>query len=243
MSLYKYFLILLIFSIVAAQPRVTIEFGTGFYDPEMEGFDKNELIPFPTGNVATRNTLLNFSYYRQFFSNARWGYSSYSSYDFGRLEGFETSKPIFYRTIRYRLFALQTFYRPKPKIELNFTLAPIWGRAKFTLETKPSSNSDIDANHTITDDWNDLLNSFGDDNPLDQIASANSMKTDWLGYTGVIGLRYYIRTWLGLEFSVGFLNNNYKKDKWRLQGNDVKGPDMKINDLPVFTFKIVYALK
>ena len=42
---------------------------------------------------------------------------------------------------------------------------------------------------------------------------------------------------------MGFLNNSYKKDRWRFQGKRVKGPDMKIDDIPIFTLKVVYALK
>ena len=129
----------------------------------MIGFDDNELVAFPTGNVINRNLLFNFSFFYEFFHNARVGYNVLSSYDIGRLEGFKTSKPVFYRTINYRMIPLETFFRIKPKVELNFTLTPIWGRGKITLETKPSSSED-GAGYTITDDWNELLNGFGDEN-------------------------------------------------------------------------------
>ena len=139
------------------------------------------------------------------------------------------------------MIPLETFFRLKPKVELNFTLTPIWGRGRLTLETKPAS-SDV-GGVTITDDWNELLNSFGDDSPLEQVASDNAMVADWLGYSGMLGYRYYIRPWIGIDFKMGFLNNSYKKDRWRFQGKRVKGPDMKIDDIPIFTFKVVYALK
>lgn len=225
-----------------SQPKISIDFGTGFYEPTMEGFDSNELVSFPTGNILTRNLLINFSVYYEFFHNARVGYNVLKSIDIGRLEGFATSKPVFYRTINYRMIPLETFFRLKPKVELNFTLTPIWGRSRLILETKPSS-SDGSGVNTITDDWNELLNSFGDESPLSQVASENTMVTDWLGFSGMLGYRYYIRPWIGIDIKMGFLNNNYKKNKWRFQGKTVKGPEMKIDEIPIFTFKVVYALK
>ncbi|MDB2350891.1 hypothetical protein N9W06_01215 [Candidatus Marinimicrobia bacterium] len=225
-----------------SQPKISIDFGTGFYEPTMKGFDSNELVSFPTGNILTRNLLINFSVYYEFFHNARVGYNVLKSFDIGRLEGFATSKPVFYRTINYRMIPLETFFRLKPKVELNFTLTPIWGRSRLILETKPSS-SDGSGVNTITDDWNELLNSFGDESPLSQVASENTMVTDWLGFSGMLGYRYYIRPWIGIDIKMGFLNNNYKKNKWRFQGKTVKGPEMKIDEIPIFTFKVVYALK
>ena len=240
---FKSILALFLLVPLYSQPKISVDLGMGFYEPTMEGFDSNDLVAFPTGNILTRNILLNFSTYYEFFHNARVGYNVLKSIDIGRLEGFETSKPIFYRTINYRMIPLETFFRLKPKIELNFTLTPIWGRGRITLETKPSSSEDGDGGHTITDDWNELLNSFGDENPLSQVASENGMRSDWFGYSGMIGYRYYIRPWIGLDFKMGFLNNNYKKERWRFQGKKVSGPDMKIDEIPIFTFKVIYALK
>ena len=152
-----------------SQPKISIDLGTGFYEPTMKGFDSNELVSFPTGNILTRNLLINFSVYYEFFHNARVGYNVLKSIDIGRLEGFATSKPVFYRTINYRMIPLETFFRIKPKVELNFTLTPIWGRSRLILETKPSS-SDGSGVNTITDDWNELLNSFGDEDPLSPVS-------------------------------------------------------------------------
>ena len=239
---FKYIFALFLLIPIHGQPKISVDLGMGFYEPTMNGFDKNDLVAFPTGNFINRNTLFNFSTYYEFFPNARIGYNVLKSIDLGRLEGFETSKPVFYRTINYRMFPLETFFRLKPKVELNFTLTPIWGRGKLTLETKPSS-SDDGVGHTITDDWNELFNSFGDEDPLSQVASDNSMKSDWFGFSGMIGYRYYIRPWMGIDFKAGFLNNSYKKDRWRFQGKRVKGPDLKIDKIPIFSLKLVYALK
>jgi hypothetical protein len=59
----------------------------------------------------------------------------------------------------------------------------------------------------------------------------------------MLGYRYYFRPWIGVDFKRGFLNNNYNKDRWRFQGKKVKGPDMKIDKIPIFSLKVVYALK
>ena len=239
---FRSILLLILLVPLCGQPKVSVDLGMGFYEPTMKGFDKNDLVAFPTGNFITRNILFNFSTYYEFFHNARIGYNVLKSVDIGRLEGFETSKPVFYRTISYRMFPLETFFRLKPKLELNFTLTPIWGRGRIALETKPASSVDGEG-HTITDDWNELLNSFGDENPLSQVASENGMRSDWLGYSGMLGYRYYLRPWIGIDFKMGFLNNNYNKDRWRFQGKKVKGPDMKIDKIPIFSLKLVYALK
>jgi hypothetical protein len=69
------------------------------------------------------------------------------------------------------------------------------------------------------------------------------MKSDWFGFSGMLGYRYYVRPWMGIDFKAGFLNNSYKKDRWRFQGKRVKGPDLKIDKIPIFSLKLVYALK
>ena len=109
---FKYILLLL-FNRFSGQPKVSIDLGTGFYEPTMKGFDSNELVSFPTGNIFTRNLLLNFSTFYEFFPNARVGYSVLKSIDIGRLEGFATSKPVFYRTLNYRMIPLETFFQVK----------------------------------------------------------------------------------------------------------------------------------
>ena len=199
---FKSILLLLLIVSLNGQPKLSVDLGTGFYEPTMKGFDSNELVSFPTGNILTRNLLINFSTFYEFFPNARVGYSVLKSIDIGRLEGFANSKPVFYRTINYRMIPLETFFRLKPKVELNFTLTPIWGRGRLTLETKPASSDG--GGVTITDDWNELLNSFGDDSPLEQVASDNAMVADWFGYSGMLGYRYYIRPWIGIDFKMGF---------------------------------------
>ena len=223
----------LLSSPTAAQPKLSVDFGLGLYEPTLSGFDENTDVPFPTANIFNRNLLLDWGVYYEFFSNARVGYTSMSSYEIGDIE-LVNATSVFYRTIRYRFFPIQTFFRWKQKIELNFTLAPIWGIAKISVDTSPGDKSD---------DWNQILNSFGDESPMTKMTSTDAMRKNWIGYSGLIGVRYYLSSRLGIDVKAGFMNNGYKQDKWRLSGEKVKGPAMTIDDLPVFSFKLVYGIK
>ena len=48
---------------------------------------------------------------------------------------------------------------------------------------------------------------------------------------------------MGIDFKGGFMNNLYKTNRWRIQRQSVTGPEMKINDLPVFTIKFIYGVR
>ena len=222
-------------SFVPAQPKLSIDLGIGFYEPTLSGFDENETVQFPTKGILNRNRLLNWGIYYEFFSNARIGYNSFTSYEIGKDILLLNSEAIFRRSINYRLFPIETFFRWRPKIELNFTLAPIWGRGRIELDTTPGDK---------TEDWNFFLNSFGgSEDPVKDMGATDAMKSDWYGYTGMLGFRYYISSRLALDIKGGFINNSYKDDKWRVQRQSVTGPKMKIDDLPIFSFKVVYGLR
>ena len=78
---------------------------------------------------------------------------------------------------------------------------------------------------------------------MDDMGATDAMLNDWVGYSSMMGFRYYLSSRLALDIKAGFMNNSYKQDKWRLYKVSVKGPKMKIDDLPVFTFKVVYGLR
>ena len=67
---FKSILLLLLIVNLNGQPKLSVDLGTGFYEPTMKGFDSNELVSFPTGNILTRNLLINFSTFYEFFPNA-----------------------------------------------------------------------------------------------------------------------------------------------------------------------------
>ena len=234
-QILRFFLSLFLFSgsFSSAQPKISVGLGLGLYEPTLSGFDENTDVPFPTGNMLNRNFLLNWAVYYEFFSNARLGYNSYSSFEVGKLD-LINSKAVYRRTIIYRMFPLETYFRWKPRIELNFTLTPIWGRGRIFVDTTPGDKSE---------DWNQLINSFGDSDPVSDLGATDAMINDWIGFSGMIGIRYYLSTRIGLDMKMGFMDNSYKNEKWRLQKKEVTGPKMKIDELPLFSFKVFYGFK
>jgi hypothetical protein len=216
-----------------AQPKISVGLGLGLYEPTLSGFDENTAVPFPTGTMLNRNFLLNWAVYYEIFSNARLGYNSYSSFDFGKLD-LINSKAVYRRTIIYRMFPLETYFRWKPRIELNFTLTPIWGRGRIFVDTTPGDKSE---------DWNQLIDSFGGSDDVEDLGATDVMTNDWIGFSGMIGIRYYLSTRIGLDMKMGFMDNSYKNEEWRLQKQEVTGPIMKIDELPLFSFKVFYGFK
>jgi hypothetical protein len=234
-QILRFFLSFFLFtgSFSLAQPKISVGLGLGLYEPTLSGFDENIDVPFPKETMLNRNFLLNWAVYYEFFSNARLGYNSYSSFEVGKLD-LINSKAVFRRTIIYRMFPLETYFRWKPRIELNFTLTPIWGRGRISVDTTPGDKSE---------DWNQLINSFGDSKPVSDLGATDAMINDWIGFSGMIGIRYYLSTRIGLDMKMGFMDNSYKNEKWRLQKKKVTGPKMKIDELPLFSFKVFYGLK
>ena len=234
-QILRFFLSLFLFlgSFSLAQPKISVGLGLGLYEPTLSGFDENIDVRFPTGTMLNRNFLLNWAVYYEFFSNARLGYNSYSSFEAGKLD-LINSKAVYRRTIIYRMFPLETYFRWKPRIELNFTLTPIWGRGRISVDTTPGDKSE---------DWNQLINSFGVSKPVSDLGATDAMINDWIGFSGMIGIRYYLSTRIGLDMKMGFMDNSYKNDKWRLQKKEVTGPIMKIDELPLFSFKVFYGFK
>ena len=108
-QIYRYIIILFIILAFseAVQPKISLEVGLGFYDPEMKGFDENDDVPFPNKSIFNRNLLPNFSVFYEFFHNARVGYSSYLSYEYGKAN-LQESQPVFKRSIRYRMLPIET---------------------------------------------------------------------------------------------------------------------------------------
>jgi len=221
--------------IVHGQPKLSIDMGVGFYEPTLTGFDQNETVQFPPKSMLNKNLMLNWGIYYEFFNNARIGYNSFTSYAIGKSITLINSEAVFRRSLTYRIFPIETFFRWKPNMELNFTLAPIWGRGRIELDTTPGDK---------TDDWNYFINSFGGSpDPVSDMGATDVMKTDWFGYSSMLGFRYYINSRIGVDVKGGFMNNSYKEENWRIQRQKVTGPKMKIDDLPIFSIKIIYGIR
>ena len=95
-----------------------------------------------------------------------------------------------------------------------------------------------------TDDWNYFITSFGGSaNPVSDMGATDAMVSDWIGYSSLLGFRYYINSRLGVDVKAGFMNNQYKASEWRIQRQKVTGPELKIDDLPIFSIKLIYGLR
>ena len=221
--------------IAHGQPKLSIDMGVGFYEPTLTGFDQNETVQFPPKSILNKNLMFNWGIYYEFFNNARIGYNSFTSYAIGKSITLINSEAVFRRSLSYRIFPIETFFRWKPNVELNFTLAPIWGRGRIELDTTPGDK---------TDDWNYFINSFGGSpDPVSDMGATDVMITDWFGYSSMLGFRYYINSRIGVDVKGGFMNNSYKEENWRIQRQKVTGPKMKIDDLPIFSIKIIYGIR
>ena len=226
---------LLMRGFVSGQPKISVDLCMGFYEPTLSGFDENESIQFPTKGFFNRNLMINWGVYYEFFNNARIGYNSFTSYEIGKNLSLPNSSAIFRRSLVYRMFPVETYFRWRPNIELNFTLAPIWGRGRIEMDTTPGDK---------TADWNFFINSFGGDpDPVEDMGATDVMISDWFGYSSMLGLRYYISSRMAVDLKGGFMNNFYKNDKWRVQRQPITGPKMNINELPIFSLKFVYGLR
>ncbi len=221
--------------IAHGQPKLSIDMGVGFYEPTLTGFDQNETVQFPPKSILNKNLMFNWGIYYEFFNNARIGYNSFTSYAIGKSITLINSEAVFRRSLSYRIFPIETFFRWKPNVELNFTLAPIWGRGRIELDTTPGDK---------TDDWNYFINSFGGSpDPVSDMGATDVMITDWFGYSSMLGFRYYINSRIGVDVKGGFMNNSYKEENWRIQRQKVTGPKMKVDDLPIFSLKIIYGIR
>ena len=53
-------------------------------------------------------------------------------------------------------------------------------------------------------------------------------------------MRYYLQSSLGLDFRLGFIRNFYTKEKWKYEGEDINGPNIKIESLALIRLGIVF---
>ena len=235
-SQIQVFLFFLLISFGYAQPKLSFDLGLGIYQPTLSGYDENNT--FPSKNTLNRNLLLNWGVYYEFFYNARIGLSTFTSIDSEDSKNFilgNQSAADFNRRITYRFLPIETFFRLKPRIELNFTLMPIWGRSTISLTTNPPQQ---------LEDWKSFLTLFNEDEiGLSEMKASDNMVANWFGYGSMLGFRYYLTSRMAIDFKSGFMNNSYDEKKWYLRNKKVTGPKMKIDGLPLFLLKILYGIQ
>ncbi len=206
-------------SIIIAQPKISGGFGIGYASPDYKTFAKD---PFPKKGMF-ESTMINVSFAYQFYPNARIGFSQWTAFTSDKYSGQD-----FTRTFKYRAISLETFFHIRKRIELNFTLAPMINSGKISM----TSSQSIAA-------WDSLIAEF--DNSGVDVSSSDEMTKTFFGFTSSIGFRIYLKPYLAVEVKIGFLDNYYKNDNWKFQGKAIKGPDIDINNMPLYTFRLVYG--
>ena len=191
----------------------------GYSSPNYKSFAQS---PFPSLGTL-ESMMFNFSFSYQFYSNARVGYSQWISFRSDKYSGEDFS-----RSFKYRALVIETFYFPKKQLELNFTLGPMINSGSISLATKQT----IEA-------WDELLGEFN--NSGVDVSASDEMTTTFIGISSAVGVRFYVKPYTAVEVKIGFIENYYSEDKWKFQDQEINGPNIDIEDMPVFTFGLVYG--
>ena len=214
----KLFPLLLVFvAAVSGQPKLHVQLGSGYYQPTLTPLNT----AFGDSSFFSTNILMNFTATYQVYYNTRIGFGNWNS--------FHIMKDSFNRRLTYRTLIVETYYFQWKNIEFNFLLAPMWNTCDISM--------DIENTNT---EWSDLLSSFGNTGSY-TFKSKAIMNSSWFGFTSSVGIRYYLKSSLGLDLRVGFTNNFYDKAKWKYEGESITGPAIKLDALPLLRIGIVFA--
>lgn len=204
---------------VYSQPKYNFLVGLGYYNPKIETSS-----PVPNLGFVGKNLLLNWGARYEIYPNVRIGYTQSHSLHLGSI-----GSSNYFRNLSYRSISFETFYYIKEKMELNFTLAPMINKGSITITAKAP-----------TDDWDSLLTSYG--NSSVRLKTGSSMTKRWLGFSSHVGYRYYFSRLLSVEGKLGYYMSSYSEKNWKLEGEKVTGPPMKLGRLPVFQVNLVIGI-
>ena len=204
---------------VYSQPKYNFLVGLGYYNPKIETSS-----PIPNIGFVGKNLLLNWGARYEIYPNVRIGYTQSHSLHLGSI-----GSSNYLRNLSYRSISFETFYYIKEKMELNFTLAPMINKGSITITAKAP-----------TDDWDSLLTSYG--NSSVRLKTGSSMTKRWLGFSSHVGYRYYFSRLLSVEGKLGYYMSSYSEKNWKLEGEKVTGPPMKLGRLPVFQVNLVIGI-
>ena len=210
-------ILIIIFTALFGQSKLHIQLGSGYYQPNLAALNE----AFGDSNFFSTNVLLNFTASYQVYYNTRLGLGNWNS--------FHRLKDSFNRRFTYRAFILETFYYHREAIEFNFLLAPMWNSCDISMGIENTNT-----------DWSDLLSSFGNTGSF-TFKSKAIMNSSWFGFTSSIGIRYYLKSSLGLDFRIGFTKNFYNKEKWEYEGETISGPAIKLDALPLLRVGVVFV--
>ena len=204
---------------VYSQPKYNFLVGLGYYNPKIETSS-----PIPNLGFVGKNLLLNWGARYEIYPNVRIGYTQSHSLHLGSI-----GSSNYLRNLSYRSISFETFYYIKEKMELNFTLAPMINKGSITITAKAP-----------TDDWDSLLTSYG--NSSVRLKTGSSMTKRWLGFSSHVGYRYYFSRLLSVEGKLGYYMSSYSEKNWKLEGEKITGPPMKLGRLPVFQVNLVIGI-
>ena len=204
---------------VYSQPKYNFLVGLGYYNPKIETSS-----PIPNLGFVGKNLLLNWGARYEIYPNVPIGYTQSHSLHLGSI-----GSSNYLRNLSYRSISFETFYYIKEKMELNFTLAPMINKGSITITAKAP-----------TDDWDSLLTSYG--NSSVRLKTGSSMTKRWLGFSSHVGYRYYFSRLLSVEGKLGYYMSSYSEKNWKLEGEKVTGPPMKLGRLPVFQVNLVIGI-
>lgn len=204
---------------VYSQPKYNFLVGLGYYNPKIETSS-----PIPDLGFVGKNLLLNWGARYEIYPNVRIGYTQSHSLHLGSI-----GSSNYLRNLSYRSISFETFYYIKEKMELNFTLAPMINKGSITITAKAP-----------TDDWDSLLTSYG--NSSVRLKTGSSMTKRWLGFSSHVGYRYYFSRLLSVEGKLGYYMSSYSEKNWKLEGEKVTGPPMKLGRLPVFQVNLIIGI-
>ena len=210
-------LLLVFFAAVSGQPKLHVQLGGGYYQPTLTALNT----AFGDSSFFSNNVLLNFTATYQVYYNTRVGFGNWNS--------FHSIEDSFNRRFVYRALIIETYYFQWKNIEFNFLLAPMWNSCKISMDIE-NENAD----------WSNLLSSFGNTGTY-TFKSTAIFNSSWFGFTSSVGIRYYLKSSLGLDLRIGFTSNFYDKAKWKYEGETITGPAIKLDALPLLRFGFVFA--
>ena len=210
-------LLLVFFAAVSGQPKLHVQLGGGYYQPTLTALNT----AFGDSSFFSNNVLLNFTATYQVYYNTRVGFGNWNS--------FHSIEDSFNRRFVYRALIIETYYFQRKNIEFNFLLAPMWNSCKISMDIENENAN-----------WSNLLSSFGNTGTY-TFKSTAIFNSSWFGFTSSVGIRYYLKSSLGLDLRIGFTSNFYDKAKWKYEGETITGPAIKLDALPLLRIGIVFA--
>jgi len=192
----------------------------GWYQPELTGLDTSLESSAGGSEIIRKNLLLGYSFSIPLFPSARVGYVQGGSYFSGASDTTQFS-----RKLIYRMFVLETYFRPLRRLELNFALAPMWNSAVIKLDTKNTKSV-----------WDAQIGNYRID-----VQAPEKMSNNYFGFASLIGIRYYIFSWFAVDIKTGFMSTNYKAANWKLDGKIISGPVLKIDEESIFLMQLIFS--